>query len=273
MYGVRLTDPRVTPILERELEKLGLSEKEAKVYLSALELGPQPVQDIARKAGVNRATTYVMIESLTKRGLMTSLERGKKRLFNAEQPDRLLSLIRMQTQQLQEQEREFAQYLPQLRAILAASGERPRVRFFEGPEAIRAIREEVIATDGDEMWVVAEHRADDDPLSPGEYQEYDRRLQEKRVRQYVLYTGRVLPEELQQHPMWEFRRIPEEQFPIHGEVSVLGHKIFASVHRGKFIGVIMESEELANILRSTIRLAWRGAQPPAASVSAKAGHS
>ena len=50
--------------LKKELEHLGLSDKEAKVYLAALEMGPSPVQDISHKAHVNRATTYVMIESL-----------------------------------------------------------------------------------------------------------------------------------------------------------------------------------------------------------------
>ena len=44
-----------------------LSEKEAAVYLAALQLGWVPVQDIAKLSKVNRATTYVMIESLKKR--------------------------------------------------------------------------------------------------------------------------------------------------------------------------------------------------------------
>ena len=43
--------------LDKELQKIGLSEKEAKVYLAALELGQASVQNIARKAEVNRATT------------------------------------------------------------------------------------------------------------------------------------------------------------------------------------------------------------------------
>ena len=57
--------------LIQELGHLGLSEKEAAVYLASLELGPAPVQDISHKAKVNRATTYVMIESLMGRGLIS----------------------------------------------------------------------------------------------------------------------------------------------------------------------------------------------------------
>ena len=70
--------------LKKELEHLGLSDKEARVYLAALEMGPSPVQDISHKAHVNRATTYVMIESLAARGLMSTFQKGKKRIeFNS----------------------------------------------------------------------------------------------------------------------------------------------------------------------------------------------
>ena len=53
---------------EKELQDLGLSEKEAKVYLTALEMGAETAQNIAKKANVNRATTYVQIDSLKAKG-------------------------------------------------------------------------------------------------------------------------------------------------------------------------------------------------------------
>ena len=58
--------------LKNGLKELGFSEKESEVYLAMLELGPAAVQDIAKKAGVNRSTTYVMIESLKRRGLIST---------------------------------------------------------------------------------------------------------------------------------------------------------------------------------------------------------
>lgn len=254
----------MNPTLERELEKLGFSDKEAKVYLASLELGPHPVQDIARKAGVNRATTYVMIEGLTQRGLMTSFERGKKRLFSAEPPDRLLSIVRVKEQELREREREFSQVLPELRAILAASGERPRVRFFEGPEGLRAIREEILATDAKEMWLVTKAKLGASEFSTPEHEEYDRRLVAKGVVIYTLFTGNVASEELKSHPNWKFRKVPEDRFPFKGELSVFGNKLFTFTYGGKLVGAIIENTDIAETFRSTLRLAWEGAARPAA---------
>ncbi len=56
--------------LDRELSALGLSQKEATVYVALLELGTASVQAIARRADLVRPTTYVILEALTKKGLV-----------------------------------------------------------------------------------------------------------------------------------------------------------------------------------------------------------
>ena len=64
-------------MFERELVEIGLNEKEAKVYLASLELGQSAVQGISSRSGVNRATTYFIIEGLTAKGLISSFHQGK----------------------------------------------------------------------------------------------------------------------------------------------------------------------------------------------------
>ena len=62
------------------LIKFGLSEKEASVYIALLELEVAVVQEIASAAGINRSSTYVVLEALQKRGLVnTNAGRGIKK--------------------------------------------------------------------------------------------------------------------------------------------------------------------------------------------------
>ncbi|MBI4087815.1 TrmB family transcriptional regulator, partial [Candidatus Kaiserbacteria bacterium] len=70
--------------MPKELEDLGLSEKEARVYLAALELGQNTAERIAKQASVNRSTTYVQLDSLMKMGLISTHEEDKKTLFAPE---------------------------------------------------------------------------------------------------------------------------------------------------------------------------------------------
>ena len=111
-----------------ELKHLGLSEKEGLVYLSALSLGPSPVQDISEKANVNRATTYVMIEMLAARGLMNTFEKDKHRYFIAESPDRLSSILRIQQKELEEKQNEFEKTLPALMELFHAESSKSSSR-------------------------------------------------------------------------------------------------------------------------------------------------
>ena len=81
-------------MIENELKKLGLSEKEIKVYLALLELGEAAVQKISQKSKVNRATTYVILEGLAKKNLVSEIEKKGKTLYGAQDPEFLFNLFK-----------------------------------------------------------------------------------------------------------------------------------------------------------------------------------
>ena len=54
--------------LIKSLEKLGLSEKESKIYIEGLGLGKFSVMGISEKTGIKRPTCYLVLEELKKFG-------------------------------------------------------------------------------------------------------------------------------------------------------------------------------------------------------------
>src|SRR3989344_6106685 len=137
-----------------ELQNLGLSEKEARVYLAALELGPTTAEKLSAQAKVNRSTTYVQLEALMKAGLMSTYEEGKKTYFAPESPERLRRLLAKQKDAISTKERDLSSLLPELLRQYEGAGERPVVRFFPGKEGITAVRAEVLTTKDKELSVV-----------------------------------------------------------------------------------------------------------------------
>ncbi len=133
-------------MFEKDLQQLGLSEKEAKVYSASLELGPESVLKIAQKSGINRPTCYVQIESLINRGLVSSFIKGKKRYFSAESPDRFLDLISARAKDLRDKETSLKAILPELQNVFNLSGEKPKVRFYEGKAGLKAMQEDFLKT-------------------------------------------------------------------------------------------------------------------------------
>ena len=115
-------------MLHLELRKLGLKEKEVSVYLAALELGFDSVQNIAQKTGLSRPTVYEIIKSLIEKSLMREIKRqgavqGQRSYFAAESPDALLGLLRTQKREVEEREREFVRIISALRAKYNLAGQ------------------------------------------------------------------------------------------------------------------------------------------------------
>ena len=76
--------------LNKILENNGLSEKEAKVYLTLLELKEALPSSISRRSGIKRPTTYVVLDQLQKKGLVSYVKKGKWQYFQAINPHSLL---------------------------------------------------------------------------------------------------------------------------------------------------------------------------------------
>ena len=76
------------------LQELGLSENEAKLYVALLELGPSTTGPIIKKTGLYRVIVYDTLEKLLKLGLVNySLQKNIKR-FEAEDPKQLIELVK-----------------------------------------------------------------------------------------------------------------------------------------------------------------------------------
>ena len=122
--------------IERPLIESGLLEREVKMYLALLELGESGVLPIAKRAGIERTYGYDILESLLKKGLVTSVEKNGKRMFSAQDP---VALERMLEQRLQG----FKQVLPELRALYNTESLKPTVRFIEGKESLHHLYSEL----------------------------------------------------------------------------------------------------------------------------------
>lgn len=256
---------RYSMVFQKELKRLGLKDKEAAVYLSCLELGPAPVQQIARKAKVVRATTYVVLEALAQRGLVTQYKEGKKTLFSAEPPSQLMRLLEKQEETIEEKKHELTNMLPELQALIKISGERPSVRYFDGIEGLRAIRREMMMySDASDTWYNFTPVDQLEAVLKREEEPWRRQRVAKKIKIKTIFTTRS-PQTRRQmsetsDPLSERRYISYELFPSTSGMTVFKDRIAIGSFTGKIGGVIIESSSMANMVRRLFELAWLGAE-------------
>lgn len=112
------------------LKNLGLSEKEAKVYLALLQLGPATPYQIAKKAELKRPTAYVIAEELVEKSLIVHVPGEDKRRYIAKSPESFI-------EEREEKLRAAKQILPELKSFQKGTAEKPSILYFEGVEGIR----------------------------------------------------------------------------------------------------------------------------------------
>lgn len=126
------------------LEQLGLQEKEAKIYLASLSLGPSPVRKIAQKTGVNRGTCYDVLRNLMEQGLVSYYHQDKHKYFVAEDPAHLQDLIETQEENLKKARADISKVIPELKSIYDNAGDKPVAKYYEGTSGVKTILRDLL---------------------------------------------------------------------------------------------------------------------------------
>ncbi len=240
---------------EKELERFGLSDKEAKTYLAVLELGSASAQEIAHRAGLKRPTAYFAMEKLSQLGLMSTFQRGKKQYFAAESPERLISLITERKKKTQALEEEMREIVPDLNNLFHLAGEKPRVHFFEGKDGIKAIQNDILKSKAKNIEEIYPKDEFVKLFSAEERKEYitKRKLKKIKIRAIYSSTERIA---LAKDPFVKTKHLASGKFPISADIVIYGDKIAIATYKGKLMGAIIESKEIAETLRLIFNLAW-----------------
>ena len=246
------------------LQKIGLSENEAKIYIALLEIGNGTAQQIAQKASVNRPTAYVQLETLMKMGLVSSFEKepankkgAPKTFFRIEDPSYLKKMVENEKHLIAVRENELGSLLPDLEKLFVGIGSRPRVRFFDGAEGLKTIQDEFLKTT-DKLVESAASLDDVLRIFPTHPEDYTPRRVKRGIRSKLIYTTSRGPflKDTDEKMLRESRYVPTEHFGFSSDMAIYGNSIALSVLREQPYGVIIESKEIADSMRALFNLAW-----------------
>lgn len=239
--------------LSAQITQFGLNPKQASVYLALLELGASTVIEVAKKTGILRTTVYDEILELEKKGLIAQTKKGKKRLFLAAEPENLKKI-------LDEKKARLEELMPALKSLVNTAGVKPVIRYYEGTEGIKEVYRDTLKYKGELIGFVTEN------IINKLGQEFADEYKSKRVKSDI--RVRVIgpdTEEIKEYKksdqkdLKETRLVPKDQFPFSIEMNIYGNKL-AFMSFSEQLGLIVESNEIADNMRHLFKLAWLGAE-------------
>jgi sugar-specific transcriptional regulator TrmB len=240
--------------LHSVVKNIGLSDKETNIYLACLELGSSTVSKIAEQGSVNRITTYSILEKLIEKGYVHFLNKNNTKYFDATDPITINRELRRKTE-------DFRESLPAFKQ-LRGEARHPKVRYFEGIEGIKQLYAESLSSKTEILnysnsLEIRRH-----------WKEYEEEYVKERVKRKIFLRGISPSDEhglqVQQKDIEHFRElrlVPTEQFSFTNEINIYENKVaIASFKDTPLIGMIIESQEVANTQRDIFKMAWEFAR-------------
>lgn len=259
-------------MLKSLLQKIGLSDKDSEVYIACLELGTQPASIIAKKAGLKRPTTYLILEGLLKRGLVSEYTGSSVKYFTAVSPEYLLNYVEKQKRELTSHQRELEQYLPQFQSLTNPYSLSPKVRFYEGLEGIERVMNDTLTSSEPlrcystmDAWYA---RPDTKEYISwyGKQRVYEKKIPLRSINPDTPVARKYLEEDYPNvqvdQRMSHFRWLPKDIQIFANEINVYDNKMaIACLGKNELLGIIIESESIAATQKSIFEAAWRAALP------------
>lgn len=243
--------------LQRELEQLGFTERQAGIYLTLLRFGKSGAQQLALASGVPRASCYDTLEQLSKQGLVRAVEESGQQVFMTEPPERINLMLALQLEEVQARRRRAELFLPQLSAFTGDGAIKPRFRIINDADELRALHEEYAELDKPILQMVG-YDAFLELHRESTVQEHTERLQEKRSKgRAILVTD--LPVDAPVGSGFEVRRVPASMMDVKGEMTVCEDHVLLFAYTENVTAIEIISPAIADTCRATLELAWQRA--------------
>jgi HTH-type transcriptional regulator, sugar sensing transcriptional regulator len=233
-----------------DLKKAGLSENEAKVYLAALELGETSVYRLAKKSGVKRTTTYLAVENLKEKGLMSEYTRDNATVCYAENPKKL-------TDQLDERKKALEKIMPELLAFTNLIDKKPKIRYFEGKDAFKEVFGDVLKYPDSETLVTFNEKFFDwDGYFKAHFMP---KRKENKIWARILFRDtpemRAVGQQVEEY-LSRVKFVPSEKFKIGIEMVLYGSDKVGMVSYDEEIAIIIESKKIYDTQKSLFEVIW-----------------
>lgn len=241
--------------LLEELKEYGFSEKEARVYLTVLELGSATANEIAEKTDLIRTTAYDILKLLREKGLVSTVNKNNVLTFEASDPSKL-------TEILEEKINRVNKIIPNLSKLKKEKYARQKVEFYEGKEGLKTAFEEILkakkplhAYSNNEMMLHAL------PFYSTNF--IKRRVEDKIPLQILSEDSPTTRKLLVSKDKKEFRetRLLEElknisinQYIFDDSVAILNSK------EGEFSGIIIRNKEFSDCQKLIFEKLWKNAK-------------
>jgi sugar-specific transcriptional regulator TrmB len=236
--------------MEEVLRKVGLSQSEAKVYLTLIESGLSLAGEVTKKANINRSNCYDALQRLIEKGLVSYVIKANRKHFQAETPQKFLEIIKEQENKLKNKENEIKKILPKLIEKSKISDEKPEATIYKGKKGIKSIFEDILRYN--EYCVFGSSGKFKEILGPF-FKQFQKRVKENNIELRILVAEKTKPDIIKHAK--EMRYLPKEYITMISTI-VYGNKVAIISWTDDPVGFLLEDKPTSESYRIYFNFMW-----------------
>jgi sugar-specific transcriptional regulator TrmB len=228
------------------LERIGLSQSEAKIYLALLKLKHALAGTISKESQLNRTTTYDSLERLIEKGLVSYVVEANRKIFRPASPSRIKD-------KLKEQEEAAEEIIPELKRIFEHEEEKEEAEIYRGRKGIRSILNEML---GFKHYVAFGSSGRFLEIMKHDFELFQKRKKELKINARVILAEKDKRTEQVKIAFSLFKYIPDKVSAL-TTTFVYGKNIAIIVWGETPIATIIRSSEVADSYRNYFEMLWK----------------
>ncbi len=239
---------RITLMNANELVGVGLTKNQADIYLLLLRTPGKTGGEIAKKLSIDRSFAYSILNSLLDKGLVSYVEKEKRRVFFASEPENLLK-------EIDEKRNITLGVVEKLKSINPVEEEAKTTIVYEGKAGLKAYIREFLETDrfytlgGGSMQTLFEKLK-------YQYPQYLKELNKKKIIGSII-TSEESGETLKQ--IYKNSKVEIKTFKhlkSHVSFTIFSNKVAIYSAEEKPFVIIIKNSDVSSALKAYFDLLW-----------------
>lgn len=254
-----------TTILVKEIEeilkRIGLTAQESRVYLALLELQEAQTGRLCAFTGIASSNIYNILRSLMQKGLASYRVQNNTRVFLPASPDALNELFLEKQRKLDEERREVAELVSNLKKRKIESEPYSNYKYYEGISGVKSMWHEInnFMSPGSTALVYTSRPSAYEKLISF-YDAHHKMRREKGIKELMIFPDE--DRELGHKRRNKFTEVRFSSIKSDGEWGVVGDLLYIQYITGKAPrAFLIKDETFASTFREVFSKLWERAKP------------
>lgn len=236
-----------------ELQILGLTKNESKIYTTLVKLNLASVNEISKHTSVPRVNIYDVLESLKSKGLVASVTKSNKQYFEPANPERLNELFKQKQKEISE----IQKTIQKLSNEFNKNSEKKDVALFQGKLGIKSVLKDVLTSKTEIINYGSSGKF------PETYKEYFDIWEDSRIINKIKMRIVTSQSSKGKHPKKRLQdvRYLNLEFTNLTSTFIYDDKVAIFTWTEEPLAILIENSELAESYRNYFEILWKQAKP------------